>query len=48
MTWAMGAILYCLALVGVAAISLWLHGAPMRKRQRKREALQRYCRLEWR
>ena len=47
MTWAQGAILYMVLLIVVAAVSLWMHGSPMRRRARRREMIDRYSRMEW-
>jgi peptidoglycan/LPS O-acetylase OafA/YrhL len=47
MSWATGLILYCLLLIGIAAVSVWVHGAPMRRRARRRAMIERYSRLEW-
>jgi hypothetical protein len=47
MTWAQGAILYCLSMLLIAVVSIWIHGAPMRRRRRRREMIQRYTRMEW-
>ena len=47
MTWQAGGLIYCLLMIGIAGVSIWLHGRPMRRRAARRRMIERYTRLEW-